>query len=306
MIPFLSDAEISKVLNYITVRETLKCAFASLAAGRAAIKARQRIDCGPVKLSSMGAIWLDEGVVGEKVYPTVDGRFSFLINLFDVSGKPLAVMDANEITRFRTSALTTLVALSTAPSAQKLALFGAGVQGKAHAESLCEAFQFKQIDLVDLTDVSGWCRQLSDIASCPVRQVSADEAISDADLIVTTTRSKQPVFNGSLLKPGATVIAVGTSLPNGRELDDATLSKAGRIIVEWKPQSCIEAGEIVLGKASGAVQDARIVDLQELFAGKTQWRASPDEIVVFKSVGVGLTDISTAWLAHKRHAESKR
>lgn len=300
MIPFLSDAEIAQVLDYVTVRKTLERAFSSLAVNRAAIKARQRIDCGTVKLSSMGAIWLDEAVVGEKVYPTVDGRFSFLINLFDTTGKPLAVMEANEITRFRTPALTTLIALRAAgPQVRKLALFGAGVQGRAHAESLSKAFRFDCIDLVELNDVADWCHKLSALASCPVRQVSAGEAVADADLVVTATRSKQPVFDGNLLKPGAVVAAVGTSLPNGRELDDTTLSRAGRIIVEWKPQSCIEAGEIVLGKRSGAVNDARIIDLQDLFAEKSPWRGSLDEIVVFKSVGVGLTDIATAWLAHK-------
>jgi len=114
--------------------------------------------------------------------------------------------------------------------------------------------------------------------------------------VVTVTRSKQPLFDGALLKPGAFVAAVGTSLPDGRELDDATLGRAGRIVVEWKPQSCVEAGEIVLGRAAGAVDDARVVDLVELFSGRARWRSRDDEIVVFKSVGVGLTDLAAASL----------
>ena len=123
--------------------------------------------------------------------------------------------------------------------------------------------------------------------------------MQDADVVVTVTRSKQPLFDGRVLKPGAFVAGVGNSLPTGRELDDATLSRADRIVVEWKPQSCIEAGEIVLGKLSGAVDDTQIVDLEEIFSGKAPWRTSPQEIVVFKAVGVGLTDIAAASLVWK-------
>jgi ornithine cyclodeaminase len=120
--------------------------------------------------------------------------------------------------------------------------------------------------------------------------------LGNADVVVTVTRSKSPLFDGSLLKPGTFVAAVGTSLPTGRELDDATLARAARIVVEWKPQSLQEAGEVVLGKAAGVVHDARVVDMQEIYAGQAHWREAADEIVVFKTVGVGLTDLAAAAL----------
>ena len=85
MTPFITDAEVGRLLDYAGVQQSITAAFESLAQGRAAIQARQRIDCGGVKLSSMGAIWLDADVAGSKVYPTVDGQFSFLFSLFDVA-----------------------------------------------------------------------------------------------------------------------------------------------------------------------------------------------------------------------------
>lgn len=87
---------------------------------------------------------------------------------------------------------------------------------------------------------------------------------------------------------------MGTSLPSGRELDDHTLARAARIVVEWKPQSLVKAGEIVLGKAAGSVQDQRLVDLPEIFSRLAPWRIRPQELVVFKAVGVGLTDLAAA------------
>jgi ornithine cyclodeaminase len=300
MVKLISDEEVARCLDYRTVMAAIEQAFESLACGRATIHARQRIDCGDVKLSSMGAIWLDANLAGEKVYPTIKGQFTFLYNLFDTrTGAALAVMQANELTRFRTPALTALAVSRAAVATCKLALFGAGLQGRAHLECLLSALPFDQVEVVDLVDVSAWCTYVGRKFGVAVRQVRADEAVQNADVVVTVTRSKQPLFDGQLLKPGAFIAGVGNSLPTGRELDDATLSRADRIVVEWKPQSCIEAGEIVLGKRSGAVDDARIVDLEQIFAGKSPWRTSPQEIVVFKAVGVGLTDIAAASLVWK-------
>ncbi|MCA3176270.1 MAG: ornithine cyclodeaminase family protein [Burkholderiales bacterium] len=294
---YISDAQIAQCLDFGSVAVAIEQAFESFSRGRAAIKPRHRIDCGDIKLSSMGAIWLDAGLAGEKIYPTVDGKFSFLFNLFDTqTGKALAVMEGNELTRFRTPALTTLAVSRGASATRKLALFGAGLQGRAHLESLVQSLSFEQIDIVDVVDVSLWCIEISKKLGLSVRQVPAHEALEDADVIVTVTRSKQPLFDGSLIKPGAFVAAVGTSLPNGRELDDIVLSRAANIVLEWKPQSMCEAGEIVIGKKNGVISDEKITDMYEIFSGQAHWRSSPTDIVVFKSVGVGLTDLAAAKL----------
>jgi ornithine cyclodeaminase len=205
-------------------------------------------------------------------------------------------MPGHQLTRFRTAALTVLAAQSGCQATHKLALFGAGHQGRAHLEALLHALPFKRVDVVDHDDVSAWCSQISERFGVAVSQVPAPQAIERANMVVTITRSKAPLFDGSLLHPGAFVVAVGTGLPNARELDDRTLSRAARVVVEWKPQSLQEAGEIVLGKASGALQDERIVDMQEIYAGKARWREATDEVVVFKTVGVGLTDLAAAAL----------
>lgn len=300
---FFTDDEVAARLDYARVGAAIEQAFESLSRGRAAIKPRTRTDCGPVKLSSMGAIWLDAGLAGEKVYPTVDGRFGFVFNLFDLrDGRPLAVMQATELTRLRTAALTAFAVSRGAAATAKLALFGAGLQGRAHAQALLAALPFRQVDVVDLDDVTAWCTDLARRHDVAVRQCAAREALRDADVVVTITRSKQPLFDGAWLEPGTFVAAVGTSLPTGRELDDSTLARAARIVVEWKPQSCAEAGELVLGRLAGVVDDTRVVDLPGIFSGHAPWRLHADEIVVFKSVGVGLTDLAAASLVWRAEA----
>jgi ornithine cyclodeaminase len=303
--PYLDDAQIASLLDYTSVRHILEEAFSDLALDRAAIFPRTRTDCGNIKLSAMGGIWPANEVAGMKVYPTIAGKFSFLINLFDLKRcEPLAILQANEITRLRTAAIVSLVALRVVPRrVGKLTVIGAGFQGKSIIESLLENLQVDQLCVVDPAVTKDalqlWAKDLLLIPQL----CCAEDGVRDADIVVTASRSKTPVFDGNWLKPGAFVAAVGTSLPNARELDDATLLRADRVIIEWKTQSMVEAGEIVLGAESGALDTAKTIDLPELFRLGENWRQNQNDIVVFKSVGVGLSDVATAWLAVKRLSE---
>jgi len=107
------------------------------------------------------------------------------------------------------------------------------------------------------------------------------------------------VFDGDWLAPGAFVSAVGTSTARNRELDDRTLARASRVVVEWAPQSIVEAGEIVLWNEGRDL--AKIIDLPELYRDERAWAAASGHgITVFKSVGVGLADVAAAVLAIER------
>ena len=299
-IPFISDRQVAEALDFRSVAAALDEAFASLASGDAAVHSRQRTDCRDLRLSTMGAVWAGRGVAGVKVYPTVRGQFSFSILLFDlVTHQPLAVLDGNEITRLRTAAITTLVASKAGPlRPRKLAVFGAGLQGRAQAEALSGWFDFEEIALVDPVGDAAWARRLADQAGCRVAFTAPEAAVRGADIVVTATRSATPVFDGAWLEPGAFVAAMGTSAPMGRELDDTTMGRAGRIILEWMPQSLAEAGEVVLWQ--GRTASAPLVDLPQLYAGGAPWRPEANGITVFKSVGIGLADVAVAQLAVSR------
>ena len=300
MITTYTEEQVASAITWRDVLSDLPAAFESLRTGDATIAPRQRVDCGATKLSSMGAVWQSRQVAAYKTYTSVAGQFNFLLNLFDLSTGAHHVMPGNEVTRARTAAMTTWAAREiTTPQPQKLALFGLGIQGRTHLEALQETLQFKEIAVVDTADVSAACRELSAQLGAPIVQTTPEAAVRGADLVVTITRSKTPVFDGVWLKPGASVCAAGTSLPGGSELDATTRQRCSRAIVEWKPQSLAEAGEIVIGLADGSLNASRIYDLPEVLASKTPWRRDPQEIVLFKAVGVGLSDLVAAALTVK-------
>lgn len=295
MIHTYSDEDVARSVGWHDVLQDLPQAFESLRSGDAAIQARQRIDCGSWKLSGMGALWESRGVAAYKTYTSQGGQFDFLVNLFDLARQQHHVMPAGEITRARTAAMTAWVARRiTRLGARKMALFGLGIQGRTHLEALQETIRFSEIAVVDTADVSQACEMFSARYGIAVRQVPAQEAVAGADLVVTVTRSKQPLFDGAWLQRGAAVCAVGTSLPNGTEIDQVSRARSDRVIVEWKPQSLVEAGEIVIGLADKSLDVSQISDLPELLGSPEPWRRSPEEIILFKAVGVGLSDLVAA------------
>src|SRR5262249_39481688 len=208
-------------------------------------------------------VWPGQGYAGAKVYPTIAGRFSFVILLFSSeSGAPLATLDANAITRLRTAAVSVLAAQRGAQAgAATLALFGTGIQARAHLEAFADAFALREVRIVSRGDAGPLARHARERLGCDARACDALAALHGADLIVTATRASVPLFDGRLVAPGAFVAAVGSSRPDTRELDDALIGRAARIGGGWREQTAHEAaGPPVLGPA--VPRGVKVVELR--------------------------------------------
>ncbi len=297
----VTDAMIDATVSPAEAQAALHDAFAAFGCDEAALQARERTEAGGVKLSTLGAVIPAQGVAGAKIYTTIAGRFSFVILLFSTeTGAPLASFDAAAITRLRTAACSVLAARHLArPEASVLAVLGLGVQGLAHAEQFAGAFALERI-CVHSPHLDG-ARERALQARCgvPVVACSAADAVAQADLVVTASRSRTPLFDGRLLKPGSFVAAVGSSLPSTRELDDHALARASIVAVEWRTQALQEAGDLVMADPA-ALPPAKVVELADLILGRAPGRRDADDITIYKSVGVGLQDVALAGLAWRK------
>src|SRR5262249_8380418 len=131
------------------------------------------------------------------------------------------------------------------PDARRLAVFGAGVQGRAHALQFSQAFALQEIRVVDPFAAPDTAAQMEAACGVRVRMTDAAAAVDNADIVVTASRSTVPLFDGALLAPGTFVAAIGSSLPTTRELDDTALRRAARIALDWAPQTMREAGDLM-------------------------------------------------------------
>ena len=278
-----TDADVARVLRDVDIGGAMRDAFVALASGGAAQQARVRTEAAGVKLSTLGGVLPAAGVAGAKVYTTIAGEFRFCIVLFSArTGELLATFDAGEITRRRTAAVSVIAArLLSIPQPRAIAVFGTGTQGRAHAEAFAQSWPGVPLHALGRA-----------------RFADAQAVLAGADIVVTATRSATPLFDGRWIREGACVIAVGSSRPDTRELDDVLFARTRVALVESREQALREAGDLVLLDAEVREQ-LRIVELGEALAGTVALGAPGDGVAVFKSVGVGIEDVALAGLAYR-------
>jgi len=299
----ITDDMIDAAVTPQDAQAVLLDAFQAFGRGEAAMQERIRTEAGGVKLSTLGAVIPGQRVAGAKVYTTIQGQFNFVILLFSTEdGRPLASFDANAITRLRTAACSVIAARHLArPASRTLALLGAGVQGRAHALQLSQAYDLQRILVHDPYAPADLADTLARQCGVEVRIAEPEAAVAEADIVVTASRSTTPLFRGEVLRPGTFVAAIGSSLPHTRELDDTALARASVVAVEWLPQTRREAGDLVLA-ADGVLPEDKLVELGALVTGQAPCRTDDAAITLYKSVGVGLEDVALAGLAWQRIA----
>lgn len=295
----ITDQQVADVLTMREAIDALRSAFIQFGTGSGAVLARGRANSEfegrTSSISSMGAVLPSADVLGVKVYSTINGQFNFVVNLFSATtGEFLVTMQANALTRLRTAAAT---AIATEKFVKKeasiLAIFGAGVQAKAHIEALLLVHAFTQIVICARSNALAFANEIAKEFKVDTLVADANTAASMADVIVTCTRSTEALFDGNLVRAGCFVAAVGSSKPVSREIDDVLLARAARIVVEWIPAAKMESGEFVQA-ASGVLQDDKVIELGKALVNKVA--RNDDDIVIYKSVGIGLEDIAIAKL----------
>jgi ornithine cyclodeaminase len=215
--------------------------------------------------------------------------------LFDPGSlAPRAVIDGAALTALRTSAVSGLATRYLAPpDAHRLMVFGAGVQAAAHVEAMRAVRDITEVRIVSRTGERA--DALVDEASANGLEASHGDPrdVGWADVVCTCTTSHVPVFDGTLLRAGAHVNAVGAHTPETRELDDEAVRRA-RIVVETREAALAEAGDLLLPIHAGVIDRSSIAaDLSEVASGSVVRRDGKD-VTIFKSVGIAFEDLVVA------------
>lgn len=213
------------------------------------------------------------------------------VALFDgETGQTRALLNAGAITAIRTAAVSALATrLLARPGARRLAILGAGTQGRSHLEAM------RAVMTIDR--VRAWSRTPGRAGALgeDVEEVaSAREAVEGADVIVTATSAREPIIERGWVAEGAHINAVGSSIPTTRELDSATMAAAA-LFVDRRESTLNESGDYLLALADRAITPGAIrAELGELVLGLAEGRRSESELTVFKSLGLAVEDLAAA------------
>jgi thiomorpholine-carboxylate dehydrogenase len=202
------------------------------------------------------------------------------------TGTPLTLMDGRLITEMRTAAVSAAATkLLASRDAKVLAILGSGVQARSHVEALRLVRQFEEVRV--WSPISKHAERFAEEVGA--KSMSAESTVRGSDVIVTATSSRTPVLQGSWLKHGCHVNAVGACRPVWRELDDEAMSNV--VFVDSRAGAMKESGDVIL---SGVKIHA---ELGEALAGKIPSRAN--ETTIFKSLGMAVEDIAAAMLVYR-------
>jgi ornithine cyclodeaminase/alanine dehydrogenase-like protein (mu-crystallin family) len=298
----ITDDQVRRFISMSDAISALRLALAEHGNQRASIQPRVRTVGEDISLSTMGAILPSRGVCGAKVYSTHKGVFDFVIPLFSTSdGRLLSIIHGGALTEYRTAAVTR-IALDAfgRKDAAVLAVFGTGVQAKAHIRAIVENSGIERVMIVGVEGVPETVTQMQTLFPKVRFEASAvDAAVKAADVVVTATRSAVPLFDGAGLKAGTFVAAIGSSKPTAREIDDQTLARAELVIVESLEQAKAEAGDLLMA-SPGVVDWNNVVELGAAISDESFRSSTQHGVTVFKSLGIGLADVALAELVTRR------
>ncbi len=308
----LSSSDVRRALSMKDCTTIIRRALIALSEGGIEVAERIQLTTGDGISLVMPAVWPDVGVMSTKLIsvhannparglPTSHG---LVVLVQAETGRPLALLDANTLTALRTSAVVANALDALWPGeAPVVTLFGTGKHARYQLEALLCVRRPREIRVVGFRpeDAHEFARDMivaPYLSGIPMRVLeSVDDSVRDADVILCATTSPTPVFDGSLVKPGAHVSAIGAFTPTTRELD-STLIERARIVVDSVEGAREEAGDLLIPLSEGRIDAAHFDrELGHVLAGTTLGRQSPDDITVFKSVGSAAFDIAAATAA---------
>ncbi|MFI8961675.1 ornithine cyclodeaminase family protein [Streptomyces sp. NPDC053493] len=214
--------------------------------------------------------------------------------------RPVALLDGAALTALRTPAVSALAIRHLTPDGRplRLVLFGSGPQAYGHIEAALAVREVAGAVVVGRDPERA--RRLAAHARAlgvPEARTGTAEDVADADLVLCCTTARTPLFDGRLVAPGATVVAVGSHEPDARETDTALVRRAA-VYVEARSAALREAGDLLIPRAEGAIGPRHVAGtLADLVAGRGP--ADPTAPRLFKSVGMAWEDLAVAVAVHR-------
>jgi ornithine cyclodeaminase/alanine dehydrogenase-like protein (mu-crystallin family) len=249
---------------------------------------------GPAPLYGMKVLC----VIADNPSRGLDGHQGQVLLSDGVTGQLRALLDASAVTAIRTAAVSALATrLLARAGARDLAIIGTGVQALTHLESIPLVRPIRRARVAGRSPERArqFVTRVAERFPFAIEaSPSAEEAVRDADIVVTATSSRAPVLARGWLKRGAHVNAVGASQPTSRELDTATVADS-LLFTDRRESLENEAAEYRLALEEGLIVESHLrAELGQLLTGKAEGRTSDEQLTLFRSLGLAVFDVAAA------------
>ncbi|MGB9936377.1 MAG: alanine dehydrogenase [Methanobacterium sp.] len=310
----LNQSQVSELINMNEIIESVETAYRVHAERKVQMPAKEYLFYkkfkGDLRIMPCFIRGMDEsGVKNVNVHPDNPRKHDLptvmaMIELVDPeTGFPISVMDGTWITNMRTGAAAGVATKYLArENSEVVGLVGAGVQAATGLEALNEVMDIKEIRVScrTCTTRENFAKEAEEKYGFKAKAVETiKEAVQGADVLLTTTPSREPVVKSKWVSPGTHINAMGADAPGKQELNSHILQKAKIVIDCWDQAS--HSGEINIPVQEGLVRQSDIHGkIGDIIINKIPGRTDDQEITVFDSTGLAVQDIVTAWKVYEK------
>lgn len=234
---------------------------------------------------------------GPSAEPAIQGIYA----LFEGrTMRPVAILEGAGLTALRTPAMTALAVKHLADGRSgRVAIFGSGVQARAHVDAVSAVYHPESIAVVGRNPHETQ-KLVDDIQATGIDSyVAGPEVVAEVDLILCCTSSSEPLFDGSHVQNHAMVAAIGAHDPGAREVD-SLLVQSSTAVVESRTSAIREAGDLVIPEQSGEFHWDNAVPIQDVVCGRAA--INMDRPRLFKGTGMPWQDLAVAASVYVRAA----
>jgi ornithine cyclodeaminase/alanine dehydrogenase-like protein (mu-crystallin family) len=298
----LREDDVKRLLTMDAALRVVEAAFASLANGTAVNVPRQRGVLPGATINVLPSVSRELDATGVKAYPvirqdvTVGSSFTLLIYRIS-SGGLEGIIEASALGQIRTGAASGVAAKYMArPDSRILTIFGSGFQAEAQIEALRRVLpRLERIQVIGRSaerarEFALAMRTALDLDV--VHSTDVRSAVAQADVITTATGATDPLFDGSWVKPGAHINAIGSNYADKRELDAIAVQRANRIVADEVATAMNECGDLIGAARQFQFDWSTVRPLSDIVGGLAPGRVREDEITLFESQGIGLEDLA--------------
>lgn len=298
---FISDAEVAQLADWNSAVQALRQAYAS-PINPAMVPPRSMARGEGRWLRGLTAVSPTGGHMGCKLISASvkHRRASYLISLFDETTMGLtALIDGNRVTGIRTAATAAVAVDKAAPNKPlHIAVIGSGFEARGLLLALASIRELAEVKVFSPTPASRerFAEDMRTQEGLSIEPVaSSQEAVQGADVVLCAARSRDesPVLRGDWLEPGMTVVSIGSTLPEQREVDERVLERAQLIVADMVEEVAHDTGDMLAAAKANVDVSSKLVSLDDFVAGRVT-RENASDIVVYKSVGSALQDVITA------------
>lgn len=307
----LSDIEVRDLVTMEEMVATIENMQREFGHGRTTNLSRRKIISNQGMLAVMGGALFYDNVMGVKTYTVFQGKYSFQVSLYDTNtGELLCYTQANRLGQLRTGATTAVTAkfLSNQGNPPTVGIIGSGTQSFTQIQGLQNCISPKEVLVYSKTpeNRAALASRLETDLNISSRPVSTSaELVKNSDIIVCIAATMEPIVEGEHIREGSTIIAAGPTSWRARELDDLTIQRCDRFVVDSIEQFNIESGDLSEASDRGDLQISQLIELRHIVAGNMIGREKDSDIILAKVMGTGVADVAAAKLAYDKAIAQK-